>query len=92
MHFGNKRKAQFDKQDSMYGSFLGPQFDQSALEEFFKSAGATFKTYPREKLIDNTVDALISEKLLAGCKKEFGPRALEHEVSSLIQGMRKCKS
>ena len=78
MHFGNKRKAQFDKQDSMYGSFLGPQFDQSALEEFFKSAGATFKTYPREKLIDNTVDALISGKVIGWMqgRMEFGPRAL----------------
>ena len=62
----------------MYGSFLGPQFDQSALEEFFKSAGATFKTYPREKLIDNTVDALISGKVIGWMqgRMEFGPRAL----------------
>lgn len=78
MHFGKKRKVQFDQQDSMYGSFLGPQFDQSALEEFFKSAGATFKTYPRGKLIDNTVDALISGKVIGWMqgRMEFGPRAL----------------
>ena len=72
----NPRKI--DKNDSMQGSYLGPNFSQRQIEEQLKKAGANFEILKEEDLIRKT-----SENLLKGDavgwfqgRMEFGPRAL----------------
>ena len=73
---GNKRKV--NPNDSMKGSYLGPEFSQEIIEKQLKLEGAKFETFEYEELIEKT-----SEFLSSGCaigwfqgKMEFGPRAL----------------
>ena len=64
--------------DSMKGSYLGPEFGLSEIEERLRKAGAVFDTLSDSALIDATAEALAQ-----GCavgwhqgRMEFGPRAL----------------
>lgn len=65
-------------QDSMQGSYLGPQFNQSECETRLQKAGAIFHTLSTEGIIHETVNALESEKAVGWFqgKMEFGPRSL----------------
>ncbi|MDA0306583.1 MAG: carbamoyltransferase [Proteobacteria bacterium] len=64
--------------DAMQGSYLGPEFTQSDIEERLTKAGAHFAVLDDKALISNTAAALAD-----GCsvgwfqgRMEFGPRAL----------------
>lgn len=64
--------------DRMHGSYLGPAFTQSEIEQRLQSAGAVFDVLSEEDLLDVCAEALASEQALGWFqgRMEFGPRAL----------------
>ncbi len=67
-----------DKQDSMHGSYLGPEFGQAEIEQRLIQAGAKFDVVSDTQLIDQTAQAL-ADGLAVGWhqgRMEFGPRSL----------------
>ena len=64
--------------DSMNGSFLGPQFSQSDIERRLQYASANFQVLETEDMIDQTAGALAAGKAVGWFqgRMEFGPRAL----------------
>ena len=64
--------------DSMNGSYLGPKFNDSQIEEELQSCGAVFKKISEEHLINYIVNDLTNEKAIGWMhgRMEFGPRAL----------------
>lgn len=67
-----------DKQDSMQGSYLGPEFGQAEIEQRLTQAGAKFDVVNDTQLIDKTAQAL-ADGLAVGWhqgRMEFGPRSL----------------
>lgn len=64
--------------DAMKGSYLGPEFAQTDIEERLAAAGAKFTVLEPAKTIDETAQAL-ADGLAVGWfqgRMEFGPRAL----------------
>ncbi len=67
-----------DKQDSMQGSYLGPEFGQAEIEQRLSQAGAKFDVVSNTQLIEQTAQAL-ADGLAVGWhqgRMEFGPRSL----------------
>ena len=67
-----------NKNDSMQGSYLGPEYSQSEIEEELKKIGANFNLLDDEDLINKTAED-ISNRSAVGWfqgRMEFGPRAL----------------
>lgn len=67
-----------DKQDSMQGSYLGPEFGQAEIEQRLSQAGAKFDVVSDTQLIEQTAQAL-ADGLAVGWhqgRMEFGPRSL----------------
>ena len=64
--------------DAMLGSYLGPEFPQSDIEDRLTRAGARFSTYDDDAFISSVADALAAEKAVGWFqgRMEFGPRAL----------------
>ena len=77
LHHDNKRNlsSTFDK---MSGSYLGPEFSDTEIEEQLKLCGAIYKKLTGKKLIDFVVSSLIDQKAIGWMQgsMEFGPRAL----------------
>lgn len=64
--------------DTMEGSYLGPEYSNKEIKEELIKLGALFEELNEEKLLDETVKDIISEKAIGWFqgKMEFGPRAL----------------
>jgi carbamoyltransferase len=64
--------------DGMKGSFLGPEYDQTAIAEELAACGAAFTTCSEEEVIGATAAALADGKAVGWMqgRMEFGPRAL----------------
>ena len=64
--------------DAMAGSYLGPAFTQSEIEDRLHQAGARFSVLSHRHLIDQTAAALREGKAVGWFqgRMEFGPRAL----------------
>jgi carbamoyltransferase len=64
--------------DTMRGSYLGPGFADSEIEEFLRSVGATYHRLERRELLEKTARLLADEKIVGwfNGRMEFGPRAL----------------
>jgi carbamoyltransferase len=62
----------------MKGSYLGPSFTQSEIEESLREVGAQFTSVTDEALIEQTAQALADGKAVGWHqgRMEFGPRAL----------------
>jgi carbamoyltransferase len=73
-----ERERRADPNDSMQGSFLGPEFSQSEVESRLSTVGASFRTLSNDALVDNVARALVEGKAVGWCqgRMEFGPRAL----------------
>jgi len=73
---GNSRIA--NPNDSMNGSYLGPEFSQKQIEKELLSIGANFETLNYDDLINQTSEYLSKEKAIGWFqgRMEFGPRAL----------------
>ena len=72
----NKRKIL--KQDSMKGSYLGPQFSSKEVENELKKCGANYKEINKDQLIKETSRILEEGKIIGWFqgRMEFGPRSL----------------
>lgn len=64
--------------DSMKGSYLGPVYAQSDIEQRLKAAGAVFTTVSDDEMINQTAQALADGKAVGWHqgRMEFGPRSL----------------
>ena len=67
-----------NKDDDMKGSYLGPEYRQSEIENELKSIGANFEVLDDEDLIEKTAQGLSDGRALGWFqgRMEFGPRAL----------------
>jgi len=77
-HFKNMPR-EVNKNDSMRGSYLGPNYEQSEIEDQLKSLDAKFEVVPDDdRLLRQTAQALANEKAVGWFQgaMEFGPRAL----------------
>ena len=75
---GQDRTPLNGHRDRMYGSYLGPSFEQEEIETALTDAGAKFTVLSEDEMIESTAQAL-SEGLAVGWfngRMEFGPRAL----------------
>ncbi|MDC0951655.1 carbamoyltransferase [Candidatus Pelagibacter ubique] len=72
----NPRKV--NPNDSMQGSYLGPEFLQKEIEEQLDKAGAKYEIFKDEELLDKTATDLSKEEAIGWFqgRMEFGPRAL----------------
>ena len=77
MHYDNDRKISISN-DSMQGSYLGPSFSNSKIEEELKLSGAFFKKCSENELVEEVATALSDGKAIGWMqgRMEFGPRAL----------------
>ena len=76
-HLDAPRVVRADR-DSMKGSYLGPGFSPSRIEQFLKAAGASYTTLDEQALMDRVAEDLAGGKVVAWFdgRMEFGPRAL----------------
>ena len=72
----NHRKI--DQNDSMQGSYLGPEYSQKEIEEQLLKAGAKFEVFKDQELLDKTATDLSNDEVVGWFqgRMEFGPRAL----------------
>jgi carbamoyltransferase len=66
-------------QDAQMGSFLGPQYSTSEIEQFLNQTGARYHYFSDEaKLLEHVAQAMTEEKAVGWFhgRMEFGPRAL----------------
>jgi len=64
--------------DGMSGSYLGPSFDDDAIEATLRRLGAVFERLTRDELLERTARLLAEERVVGWFqgRMEFGPRAL----------------
>ena len=74
---GNKRNPSTTS-DEMNGSYLGPSFNDSEVENILKSLNAKYEKQSEENLISLVANELKNEKTIGWFqgRMEFGPRAL----------------
>ena len=72
----NPRKV--DLNDSMQGSYLGPEYSQKEIEDQLDKTGAQYEIFTDEELIDKTAIDISKEEAIGWFqgRMEFGPRAL----------------
>jgi carbamoyltransferase len=75
--FGKPRHAN-GNQDSMRGSFLGPQFSDNEIRRFLETQGASYVRLNDDELCERIADDLANGKVVGWFRgrMEFGPRAL----------------
>ena len=73
-----KKIRKVNKSDSMKGSLLGPEYNQTDVENLLTKCGAKYDVYSEKEIIDLTVESLKKGKAVGWFqgKMEFGPRAL----------------
>ena len=73
-----KNPRHIDQNDSMQGSYLGPEYSQNEIEDELKNIGAKFSVIEEDKLINKTAEDLSNEMAVGWFqgRMEFGPRAL----------------
>jgi carbamoyltransferase len=76
IELNNPRKV--GQNDSMQGSYLGPEYLQKEIEEQLDKAGAKYEIFKDEELLDKTATDLSNEEAIGWFqgRMEFGPRAL----------------
>lgn len=77
-HIHLKQPRTATGQDKMFGSYLGPQFEQADIEKRLAAAGAKFTVLSDEDLFVAGAQALAEDQALGWFqgRMEFGPRAL----------------
>lgn len=76
-YLDNERTAD-NKKDFQKGSYLGPDFNNTEIEDYLKQNKIEYKKVDDEELVKITADLLAEEKVLGWFqgRMEFGPRAL----------------
>jgi len=77
-HIEQNNPRKVDLNDSMQGSYLGPEYSQKDIEEHLDKAGAKYEIFKDEELLDKTAADLSNEEAIGWFqgRMEFGPRAL----------------
>ena len=77
-HLEFNKSREINPNDSMNGSYLGPEFSQDQIEVHLREIGANFEVLEYENLIELTAELLSKEKAIGWFqgRMEFGPRAL----------------
>tara|TARA_A100001015_G_C15023558_1_gene729278 strand:+ start:735 stop:2573 length:1839 start_codon:yes stop_codon:yes gene_type:complete len=77
LHYKNKRKLS-SKRDDMQGSYLGPKFSSSEIEQQLRECGAIYKKLSENELVNIVAKYLNDQKAIGWMqgRMEFGPRAL----------------
>ena len=77
-HLEFDKPREINPNDSMHGSYLGPEFSQDQIEVHLREIGANFEVLDYENLIELTAELLSKEKAIGWFqgRMEFGPRAL----------------
>jgi carbamoyltransferase len=77
-HIDQNNPRKVDHNDSMQGSYLGPEYSQKEIEEYLDKAGAKYNIFKDEELLDKTATDLSKEEAIGWFqgRMEFGPRAL----------------
>jgi carbamoyltransferase len=77
-HIDQNNPRKVDHNDSMQGSYLGPEYSQKEIEEQLDKAGAKYEFFNDEELLDKTATDLSHEEAIGWFqgRMEFGPRAL----------------
>ena len=67
-----------DNEDSMQGSYLGPEYLQKEIEKQLDAAGAKYEIFKDEELFEKTSTDIANEEAIGWFqgRMEFGPRAL----------------
>ena len=73
-----KNQRNIDTDDSMQGSYLGPEFKNDQIERQLKQLGANYELFDDENLIDKSAELLSAGHAIGWFqgRMEFGPRAL----------------
>ena len=73
----NPRQAD-PKRDMQHGSYLGPAFSNSEMEEWLKKSNIPYQRLSSDELVEQAAEALATEKVVGWHygRMEFGPRAL----------------
>ena len=73
-----KNPRSINSKDSMQGSYLGPEYSQREIEENLNEAGANYKIFEQDELIEITAKDLSNGEAVGWFqgRMEFGPRAL----------------
>tara|TARA_B100000131_G_scaffold304054_1_gene328686 strand:+ start:1900 stop:3738 length:1839 start_codon:yes stop_codon:yes gene_type:complete len=71
-------KRIIDKNDSMNGSYLGPEFPDNEIEKHLKNVGAVYEKKSYEEMIEIVANELKDNRAIGWFqgRMEFGPRAL----------------
>ena len=77
-HIEQNNPRKVDYNDSMQGSFLGPEYLQKEIEEELDNVGAKYEVFNDQELLDKTATDLSNEEAIGWFqgRMEFGPRAL----------------
>jgi len=77
-HIEQKNPRKVNLKDDMQGSYLGPEYTQTQIEEELNRIGAKYETLNEEDLIDMASTNLSSGEAIGWFqgRMEFGPRAL----------------
>jgi carbamoyltransferase len=77
-HIDQNNPRKVDYNDSMQGSYLGPEYSQKEIEEYLDKVGAKYEIFKDEELLDKTATDLSKEEAIGWFqgRMEFGPRAL----------------
>jgi carbamoyltransferase len=77
-HIEQKNPRQVNPNDSMQGSYLGPEYSQEEIIDELKKIGANFEILSENDLIEQTAIDLSEGKAIGWFqgRMEFGPRAL----------------
>jgi carbamoyltransferase len=78
VHIFKRQPRKTNGGDGMFGSFLGPSFSQSAIEQRLTASGAHFTVLNEDEMIEKTTLALASQQAVGWFqgRMEFGPRSL----------------
>ena len=77
-HVEQKNERVINPDDSMKGSYLGPEYSDSEIKKELNKAGALFDEMNEDEIINKTAEDLSKEEAIGWFqgRMEFGPRAL----------------
>ncbi len=77
-HIDQKNPRNVNDNDNMHGSYLGPEYSQTEIENELNRLGANFKILNETEIINQTTKDLLSGNAIGWFqgRMEFGPRAL----------------
>ena len=77
-HIDQNNPRKINPNDSMQGSYLGPEYTQDEIEKELEKIGAVYKVKTEQDLIDRAAEDLSKGEVIGWFqgRMEFGPRAL----------------